>query len=345
MPGLFDSFTVRGVTLRNRIMMSPMIQVSATSEGYATDWHLVHYGARAVGGVGLIMVEATAVESRGRITECDLGLYEDGQVEMLRRIVAFCRAAGAKVGVQLAHAGRKAWSRNEGIGPEQAVGPGAEPFEPHWPTPHGLTTQEIADIVRAFAKAAVRARAAGFDVIELHGAHGYLLNQFISPLSNKRTDEYGGDRGRRLRLPCEVVAAVREVWGDRPLFMRLSASDYAPGGVDLAEIVAVARALQAAGVDLIDVSSGGATPKQPPSWRGYQIPFAEAIRREAGVPTAAVGLITKPELAEEAVRNGRADLIALGRELLRNPYWPLYAARELGVDVSWPVQYERAKRF
>ena len=345
MPGLFDPLVIRSVQVRNRVMMSPMIQVSANADGTATDWHLVHYGARAVGGVGLVMLEATAVESRGRITERDLGLYDDRHVEGLARIVAFCHEHGARVGVQLAHAGRKAWSRSGGVGPEQAVGPSALPFEPHWPTPRALSAAEIQDIVRSFAEAARRAKAAGFDVVELHGAHGYLINQFISPLSNRREDEYGGSLVGAMRFPCEVVQAVREVWGDRPLFMRVSALDYAEGGIDLAQMVTVAKVLKAAGVDLIDVSSGGATPAQPQAWRGYQVPFAETIRREAGLPTAAVGLISKPELAEEIIRNGRADLVALGRELLRQPYWPLHAARELGVDVDWPVQYERAKRF
>lgn len=326
-------------------MMSPMIQLSASREGIASDWHLAHYGARAVGGVGLIMLEATAVESRGRITEYDLGIWDDRHVEGLARIVSFCKAHGAAIGVQLAHAGRKAWSRNNGIGPEQAVGPSALPFEPHWPMPRELSAEEIEDLVDLFANAARRAVAAGFDVVELHGAHGYLINQFISPLSNLRDDEYGGDDERRLTFPRRVAQAVREVWGDRPLFMRVSATDYADGGIDIHRMVKIARAMNEVGVDLIDCSSGGTTPQQPPAWRGYQIPFAETIRRQAGVMTAAVGLITKPELAEEIVRNGRADLVALGRELLRHPYWPLDAARELGVDLPWPVQYERAKRY
>lgn len=324
-------------------MMSPMIQISSPGNGIATDWHLVHYGARAVGGTGLIMFEATPVESHGRITEDDLGIWSDDHVEGLARIVRFCQSQGATVGIQLAHAGRKAWSRNNGIGPEQAVGPSAIPFEPTWPAPRALETEEIAGIVEAFAAGARRAAEAGFDVIELHGAHGYLINQFLSPLSNHRTDAYGGSFERRLQFPKEVVAAVRRVWPDKPLFLRVSATDYAHGGVDLDQMVETARALKPYGIDLIDCSSGGSTPTVPRAWPGYQIPYAETIRREAGIPTAAVGLITNPELAEEIVRNGRADLVAFGRELLRNPYWPLHAARTLGVDIPWPRQYERAK--
>ena len=343
MPSLFEPFTIRGTTFRNRIMMAPMIQASADARGAASDWHLVHYGARAVGGVGLIMVEATAVASNGRITEADLGLYDDSQIDGLARVVAFCQAQGAKVGVQLAHSGRKAWSRKDGIVPEPAVAPSALAFDQGWPTPRELSASEIADLVRAFAEAARRARLAGCDVVEVHGAHGYLINQFLSPLSNRRGDAYGGSLENRLRFPLAVLAAVREVWGNRPLFLRVSATDYAEGGIDLPQMVAIARELKTAGVDLIDVSSGGTTPHQPAAWRGYQIPFAETIKREVGIPTAAVGLITQPETAEEIVRNGRADLVALGRELLRNPYWPLQAAKTLGVEVAWPVQYERAK--
>lgn len=343
MPSLFEPLTIRGLTLRNHVMMAPMIQVSADSQGGASDWHLVHYGARAAGGVGLIMVEATSVASHGRITEADLGLYDDCHVGGLARVVTFCQAQGAKVGVQLAHSGRKAWSRKEGHGPEQAVAPSALAFDQGWPTPRELSVPDIACLVESFAQAARRARLAGFDVVEIHGAHGYLINEFLSPLTNKRVDAYGGRPENRLRFPLEVVAAVRDVWGNKPLFMRVSATDYAEGGIDLPQMLEIARELRLAGVDLIDVSSGGTTPHQPTAWRGYQVPFAEAIKKEVGVPTAAVGLITQPEMAEEIVRNGRADLVVLGRELLRNPYWPLQAARALGVDVAWPHQYERAR--
>ncbi|MHB1133970.1 MAG: NADPH dehydrogenase NamA [Chloroflexota bacterium] len=343
MPSLFEPLTIRGVTLRNRIMMSPMIQTSADANCCATDWHVVHYGSRAVGGAGLIMLEATAVSSNGRIALEDLGLWDDRQVESLARVVRFCQSQGAKVGVQLAHAGRKAWSRKNGVGPEPAVAPSPLPFEPGWPTPHELNTMEIAALQQSFVGAAARALMAGFDVVELHAAHGYLLNEFLSPLANQRTDGYGGDLSGRMRFLRELVPAVRESWGDRPLFVRVSATDYAAGGIDLPQMVEIARAVKAAGVDLIDVSSGGTTPQQPAAWRGYQVPFAENIRREAGIATAAVGLVTQPEMAEEIVRNGRADLVVLGREHLRQPYWALHAARSLGVDVPWPHQYERAK--
>ncbi|MCL5110242.1 MAG: NADPH dehydrogenase NamA [Chloroflexi bacterium] len=343
MPGLFDPLPLRGLTLKNRVMMSPMIQVSAGEDGRATDWHLVHYGSRAVGGAALLMVEATAVTPEGRITTEDLGLWSDAQVEGLARVASFCRSQGAKIGIQLAHAGRKAWSRERGLGPQGAVAPSALPFEADWPTPHELSPAEIEGLVVAFRRAAERALKAGFDVVEMHAAHGYLLNEFLSPLANRRVDAFGGSLDNRLRLPLAVVASVREVWGQRPLFVRVSATDYAAGGIDLARMVEIARALREAGVDLLDVSSGGVTPEQPASWPGYQIPFAETIRREAGLPTAAVGLITTTTMAEEVVRNGRADLVVLGRELLRNPYWPLPAARSLGGDLPWPHQYERAR--
>ncbi|MHB1414866.1 MAG: NADH:flavin oxidoreductase/NADH oxidase [Chloroflexota bacterium] len=343
MPGLFDPLIVRSIQLPNRIMMSPMVQNSANADGTATDWHVVHYGSRAVGGVGLIMVEATAVESRGRINERDLCLYDERHSRALARVVDFCHSQGARVGIQLAHAGRKAWSGSRGRGPETAVAPSALPFEPDWPVPHALSEAEIGALVRSFARAAGLAGAAGFDVVELHGAHGYLINEFLSPVTNKRGDQYGGDRQDRLRFARQVVDAVREVWGERPLFMRLSATDYVAGGIDLPETVAIARELAAAGVDLIDVSSGGIAPVVPVVWRGYQLPYAETIKREVGVPTAAVGLVTEAETAEEIIRNGRADLVVLGRELLRQPYWPLHAARTLGVEVPWPGQYERAR--
>jgi NADPH2 dehydrogenase len=343
MPGLFDPYAIREVTLKNRIMMSPMIQVSAGDDGRATDWHVVHYGSRAVGGAGLLMVEATAVTPEGRITTEDLGLWSDEQVAGLARVVAFCQSQGAKIGVQLAHAGRKAWSRRQGVGPQTAVAPSSLSFEEDWPAPHELSPDEMEALVVAFRRAAQRASRAGFDVLELHAAHGYLLNQFLSPLANRRLDAYGGSLANRLRFPLAIVASVRAVWGPRPLFVRISATDYAAGGIDLPQMIEIARALRQAGIDLLDVSSGGVTPKQPGSWPGYQVPFAEAIRREAGVPTAAVGLITTPTLAEEIVRNERADLVVLGRELLRQPYWPLHAAKALGKDVIWPHQYERAR--
>ncbi|MFO7173180.1 MAG: NADPH dehydrogenase NamA [Bacillota bacterium] len=345
MPLLFEPITFRGVTLRNRIVMSPMCQYSAGADGRATDWHLVHYGARATGGVGLILVEATAVESRGRISTEDLGLWDDSQIEPLARIVRYCKSQGAAMGIQLAHAGRKAWSFTRGQGPEEPVGPSPVPYGPDWVTPRPLDAEGIEQVVAAFQAAAARALAAGFDVVEIHAAHGYLLHSFLSPLSNQREDEYGGSLGNRMRLLLRVVEAVRRVWPEeKPLFVRVSASDYVAGGLEPDDLVRVARALAPLGVDLVDCSSGGlVSGARIPVGPGYQVPFAEKIRREAGIPTGAVGLITRPEQAEEILLNGRADLVLLGRELLRNPYWPLQAARILGAEVQWPAQYLRAK--
>ncbi len=346
MPGLFDPITFRGLTLKNRIVMSPMCQYSAGPDALANDWHFVHYGSRAVGGVGLIVVEATAVESRGRISDADLGLYRDDHVAPLARIVEFCHAHGVPVGIQLGHAGRKAWSPNQGVGPEPAVAPSAIPFAEGWPVPQELAAADVPRIVDAFVAAARRAQRAGFDLIEIHAAHGYLLNQFLSPLSNRRTDGYGGDLAGRMRLLLEVVEAVRSAWpADRPLWVRLSAVDWAPGGITLEDTVAVARALRERGVDLVDCSSGGVVvPPEPiPQGPGYQTAFAAEVRRRAGVATGAVGLITEPAQADHIIRTGQADMVLLARQLLREPYWPLRAARELGVEVPWPRQYLRAR--
>jgi 2,4-dienoyl-CoA reductase-like NADH-dependent reductase (Old Yellow Enzyme family) len=318
---------------------------SAAIDGLATDWHLAHYVARAVGGTGLLLTEATAVEARGRISQNDLGLWHDEQVEPLARIVSQARAEGAAVGVQLAHAGRKAWSSDKGHGPELPVAPSALAFAEDWRTPHALSLAQIDQIVLAWQSAAARASEAGFDVVEIHAAHGYLNHQFLSPLSNTRGDEYGGSLENRMRFLLRVVEAVRQVWSlDKPLFVRVSATDWVDGGLMPDEVVVVARELRARDVDLIDYSSGGSVPALPPAiGPGYQVPFSEGIRREAGVATAAMGLITTPELADEIVRNGRADLVALGRELLRHPYWPLDAARTLGQQISWPRQYRRGR--
>ena len=348
MPHLFDPLTLRGLTLKNRIMMSPMCQYSAGEDGLPSDWHHVHYASRAVGGVGLIMVEATAVESRGRISAMDLGIWTDDHVEPLAKLASTCHLFGAKIGIQLAHAGRKAWSTPAGLnafGPEQPVAPSAVPFEPGWNVPQALTIPEIDQIVAAFGTAAARALAAGFDAIEIHAAHGYLISEFLSPLSNHRDDEYGGSLENRMRLLHRVVDAVREVWPETfPLFVRVSVSDYTPGGMDVAQMVEVARTLQERGVDLLDCSSGGVVPAPVPVGPGYQVPFAHRIKRDTGIPTAAVGIITSPEMADEIIRNTRADVVVLGRELLRQPYWPLEAASALGVDLEWPLQYRRAKR-
>jgi 2,4-dienoyl-CoA reductase-like NADH-dependent reductase (Old Yellow Enzyme family) len=344
MPELFSPLTLRGVTLKNRIAMSPMCMYSAGEDGIATDFHLAHLSSRATGGVGLVITEATAVEARARISVNDLGLWDDAQIEPLARIVRLCKAQGAAVCTQLAHAGRKAWTPTKGQGPFPAVAPSALPFDADWTTPHELTRAELDGIVDAYRAAVRRARRAGFDAIEIHAAHGYFLHQFVSPISNRRTDEYGGSLENRARMLLRVVEAVRaELPEATPLVVRLSCSDWTGGGVTVDDQVQVARWLKARGVDMVDCSSGGSIPQLPPVGPGYQVPFAEKIRREAGIATMAVGLITAPEMAEEIVRNGRADVVALGRELLRNPYWPLQAARVLGHDLAWPKQYQRAK--
>ena len=345
MPHLFSPLTLRGLTLRNRVMMSPMCMYSAAGDGRASDWHLAHYVARAIGGAGLLITEATAVEPRGRISAHDLGLWDDAQVDPLARIARAVHAEGAAFGVQLAHAGRKAWSADKGFGPERPVAPSPLPFADGWQTPAELAPADIDRLVSAWTAAAHRAEAAGLDVVEIHAAHGYLIHQFLSPLSNARSDEYGGALANRMRLLLRTVEAVRAAWpDDKPLFVRLSATDWTPGGLTVDDQVVVARELAARGVDLVDCSSGGNVPVAPPNLGpGYQVPFAAQIRREASVPTSAVGLITTPELADEVIRNGRADLVALGRELLRHPYWPLDAARTLGHDLDWPRQYRRAR--
>ena len=345
MSHLFSPLSLRGLTLRNRIALSPMCMYTAGHDGLVTDWHLAHYTARASGGAGLLIVEATAVEPRGRISQNDLGLWDDAQIEPLARMARLVQAEGAAIGVQLAHAGRKAWSANKGHGPEQPVAPSPLPFDEAWQTPHELTLVEIDQIVDAWRAAAARSQAAGLDLIEIHAAHGYLNHQFLSPLSNRRTDRYGGPLENRARLLYRVVEAVRHEWPEeKPLFVRVSATDWAEGGLVPDEVVTVARELRSQGVDLVDCSSGGLVPAAPPGiGPGYQVPFAEKVRREAGIATAAVGLVTKPELADEIIRNGRADLVALGRELLRHPHWPLDAARTLGHEISWPRQYRRAR--
>lgn len=344
MSQLFSSFTLSGLTLRNRIVMSPMCMYTAAEDGCATDWHLAHIVARAIGGVGLIITEATAVHPGGRISVNDLGLWDDAQIEPVRRIVRLCHGQGVVIGCQLAHAGRKAWSPNKGVGPAIPVAPSAVPYDPDWVTPAALGIAEIDSVVHAFRSAAGRALAAGYDVVEIHAAHGYLLHEFLSPLSNFRQDEYGGSLENRAHLLLRVAGAVRQVWPDsQPLLVRLSCTDWLPGGLTIDDQVQVARWLKESGVDAVDCSSGGVAHAVLAPGPGYQVPFADQIRREVGIPTLAVGLISTPELAEEIVRNGRADLVALGRELLRHPQWPLDAARALGDDIAWPKQYLRAK--
>lgn len=350
---LFSPFKLRGVTFRNRIGMSPMCQYSA-EDGLANDWHLVHLGSRAVGGAGLIIVEATAVEPRGRISPHDLGLWSDDHIDPLSRITNFIKEHGAVPGIQLAHAGRKAgvhrpWESGRPLGPDEGgwkrIAPSAIPFDEDWPQPAAMDDDDITSVIQAFADAARRALAAGFQVIEIHAAHGYLLHQFLSPLSNFRTDRYGGGFVGRTRLLKEVVKAVREVWPDSlPLLVRISATDWVEGGWDLEQSVELSRMLHAHGVDMIDCSSGGLLPRvSMPLGPGYQTEFADRIRAGAGVPTAAVGLITSPEQADHIIRTGQADMVLLGREFLREPYWPLQAAHALGQEIDWPVQYLRAR--
>jgi 2,4-dienoyl-CoA reductase-like NADH-dependent reductase (Old Yellow Enzyme family) len=352
---LFEPLTLRGLTLPNRIAVSPMCQYSAGPDGLAGDWHLVHLGGLAAGGAGLVITEATAVRPEGRITAQDLGLWHDDQVEPLRRIAAFIAGQGAVPAVQLAHAGRKAstarpWEPRQGrVPPAEGgwipVAPSALPFDPQDPPPVALSAAQLDEIPGAFAAAARRALAAGFRVAEIHAAHGYLLHQFLSPLSNRREDRYGGSFDNRIRLALEVTAAVRAAWPeDLPLLARVSASDWTEGGWTADETVELARRLKDLGVDLLDVSSGGGVPSAKlPLGPGYQVPFAERVRREAGLASGAVGLITHPVQAEHILRTGQADLVLLGRELLRDPRWPLRAAAELReAGVPWPPQYVRA---
>ena len=350
---LFSPLRLRELTFKNRVFVSPMCQYSS-EDGMPTDWHLVHLGSRAVGGAALVVVEATAVSPEGRISLGDSGLWSEAQGRAYARIASFVRAQGAVPGIQLAHAGRKGsmtvpWLGNRALTPAEGawvpLAPSAIPFSATYPAPRALGETEIDQIVERFRASAILAREAGFEVVELHMAHGYLLHEFLSPLSNQRTDGYGGSIEGRAKLPLRVARAVREAWpAGLPLFVRLSVSDWAEGGWDLAQSTIFARWLREAGVDLIDCSSGGLVPHaQIPVGPGYQVPFAAAIRRDAGIPTGAVGLITEARQAEAILAEGQADAIFLARELLRDPYWPLHAARELGADVPWPRQYERAK--
>jgi 2,4-dienoyl-CoA reductase-like NADH-dependent reductase (Old Yellow Enzyme family) len=352
MSSLFSPLALRGATARNRIWVAPMCQYSAV-DGLPDDWHLVHLGARAVGGAGAVLTEATAISPEGRISPGDTGIWNDAQTGAWRRIAAFVQAQGALAGVQLAHAGRKGssrrpWESRGAVPPEQGgwqpVGPTTEPF-PGLATPTALDEAGIAAVRTDFVSATRRALEAGFDLVEVHAAHGYLLHEFLSPLSNTRTDGYGGDRAGRMRLVLEVVEDVRSAWpDDRPLVLRISASDWVEGGWTVEDSVVLAKEAAARGVDLVDCSSGGNTDGSTiVLGPGYQVPFAAQVRRDAGVATGAVGLITDPAHAEQVVAEGSADVVLLARELLRDPHWPLHAAQALGVDVPWPVQYERAR--
>lgn len=351
-PHLFTPLPLRGVTLRNRIVVSPMCQYSST-DGFATDWHLVHLGCRAVGGAGAVLTEAAAVLPEGRISPDDLGIWDDRHMEGLARIFRFIESKGAVPGLQLAHAGRKASTyapaKGEGriplaSGGWQPVAPSALPFAEHESAPLALDAQGLQQVIQGFADASRRVLDAGGKIAEIHAAHGYLLHEFLSPLSNHRTDSYGGSLENRTRLLREVVQAVRKVWPDNlPLFVRISATDWVDGGWNIDESVELARQLKPLGVDLMDCSSGALVPyAKIPAGPGFQVPFAERIRREAGLQTAAVGLITDPAQADQIVRNGQADLVMLAREFLRQPYWPLHAARSLKQEVAAPLQYRRA---
>jgi 2,4-dienoyl-CoA reductase-like NADH-dependent reductase (Old Yellow Enzyme family) len=350
---LFEPLTLRTVTLRDRIVLSPMAQYSA-AEGVANDWHFVHYASRAAGGAGAIVVEATAVRPEGRISPGDLGLWHDGQVEPLARVAAAIAAQGAVPGIQLAHAGRKAcvaapWNGGQAVPLAQGgwtpLGPGDEPFGAAYHAPRPMAGADLEAAVAAFAAAARRAQRAGFRFVEIHAAHGYLLHEFLSPLVNRRTDAYGGPFENRSRLLLEVTAVVRAAWPEElPLWVRISATDWASGGWDVPEAARLAARLREAGTDLVDCSSAGAVAtQQVVVGPGYQVPFAERIRREAGVRTGAVGLVTEPAQADAILRAGRADVVLLGRVMLREPYWPLRAAIELGVEGPWPMQYRRGR--
>ncbi|MGA8261480.1 MAG: NADH:flavin oxidoreductase/NADH oxidase [Arenicellales bacterium] len=353
MSQLFTALTIGDVTFRNRIFVSPMCQYSSR-DGMPDDWHLVHLGSRAVGGAGMVMVEASAVTPEGRISARDSGFWSDDHAQAFTRIVRFIAGQGAVPGIQLAHAGRKAsveppWLGGKPLTKEAGawmpVAPSAIPFASEFPAPRELDLREIDELVQAFAAAAERARGAGFRCLELHMAHGYLLHEFLSPLANRRGDEYGGSLENRMRLPLRVVGAVREAWpADLPLFVRISCTDWVEGGWDLDQSVALCRRLGRLGIDMIDCSSAGMVPDAVvPAGPGYQTAFAERIRRDAGIATIAVGMITEPAQAEHVLRTGQADAVCLARELLRDPYWPLRAARELRVDGPWPDQYLRAR--
>jgi 2,4-dienoyl-CoA reductase-like NADH-dependent reductase (Old Yellow Enzyme family) len=349
---LFSPLTLRGTTFPNRVWVSPMCQYSS-QEGRPTDWHLVHLGSLARGGAGLVLTEATAVVPEGRISPEDAGIWNDEQAADYERIAAFVRGQGAVPGIQLAHAGRKASTRapwrGRGYVPPaeggwQSVGPSPIGYD-DWPAPRELTAEELRALPGHWALAARRSLEAGFEVAEIHAAHGYLLHEFLSPLSNRRTDAWGGDLAGRSRLLLEVVDAVREVWPeDKPVFVRLSATDWVPGGLEVDDVAQVATLLAAHGVDLVDVSSGGLSPDQQIALEpGYQVPFATRVKEASGLPVGAVGLITEPRQAEKIVAGGEADAVFLARELLRNPHWPLLAAAELADEVRWPEQYVRAR--
>lgn len=350
---LFTPLKIKSVELKNRIAVSPMCMYSA-EDGFAGDWHLVHLGSRAIGGAGLVITEATAVSPIGRISPDDLGIWKDEHIEKLKIITAFIEQYGSVAGIQLAHAGRKAstsssWKGDKFLLPEEGgwttVSPSALSFSENTGIPHELTREDIKQIISEFAAAARRALTAGFKVAEIHAAHGYLIHQFLSPLSNQRKDEYGGSFENRIRFLLEVIDVIKKEWNpDYPLFVRISATDWAEGGWDLSQSIKLCAVLNEKRIDLVDVSTGGLVPHAKiPVGYGYQLPFATQIRQETGITVGTVGLITNAVQAETILQNKQADLILMGRQLLRDPYFPLHAARELGEDVHWAVQYERGK--
>ena len=351
---LFSPLTIKNVTLKNRIVVSPMCQYSS-EDGFANDWHLVHLGSRAIGGAALIIQEATAVNAAGRISYGDMGIWKDEHIEKLSSIVSFIHQHGAIAGIQLAHAGRKAscelpWNNGSqirsGENHWQTVAPSPIPFHDTDMIPHALSKNEIDSLVSDFKNAAMRAAKAGYKIIELHAAHGYLINEFLSPLSNNRTDEYGGSFENRIRFLLEIIAAVQTVWpAALPLFVRISASDWVEGGWTIADSVQLSMILKKKGVDLVDCSSGGLVPTATiPAGPSYQVPFAEVIKKQTGILTGAVGIITNAQQAEEILQQQKADCIVMAREHLRDPYFALHAAKALNEDIEWPIQYVRAKR-
>jgi NADPH2 dehydrogenase len=335
---LFEPYKIKDITLKNRIVMAPMCMYSCHNEdGKVENWHRTHYTSRAVGGVGLIILEATAVTPQGRISPQDLGIWNDEHVEGLAELVTLMKEQGAKTGIQLAHAGRKAVLEGD------IIAPSAIPFNEDMKTPLEMTDNDIQETIQAFIKGAERAKKAGFDVIEIHGAHGYLINEFLSPLSNRRTDSYGGSKENRYRFLKEVIEGVKTVW-EGPLFVRVSAEDYSEGGLHAEDYAEYGAWMKEQGVDLIDVSSGAVVPARIPVFPGYQVKLSETIKYGASIPTGAVGLITSGIQAEEILQNERADLILLARELLRDPYWPRTAAKELRTEIESPKQYDRGWR-
>lgn len=338
MSKIFEEFTIKELTLKNRIVMPAMCMYSAGKDGYANDWHFTHYTARAIGGVGLIILEATGIEPKGRISDSDLGIWDDSHIEGLKKTVDLGHRYGAKMGIQLAHAGRK--STVEAM---ECLAPSAIAFSDRMKKPREMTQEDIQDVVRKFGEAAKRALLAGFDIVEIHGAHGYLINEFLSPLSNERTDAYGGSLENRTRFLGEVIASVRKEWPEsKPLQLRISAHEYVEGGNEAETLAEMINLVKSLGIDIVDVSTGGVVLCEMDVYPGYQVKHAEIIKENTGLPVIAGGLLTSPLMVEEILKNERAELVFLGRELLRDPNWVYRAARELHSNVEWPIQYERA---